>query len=51
MYNPLDGEQYEFVELTNLGQLPADLSGAFFNGIDFHFRGIARWRRARASPS
>ncbi|MEZ4559663.1 MAG: CotH kinase family protein [Caldilineaceae bacterium] len=37
MYNPLDGEQYEFVELTNLGQLPADLSGAFFNGIDFHF--------------
>lgn len=37
MYNPLDGERYEFVELTNVGDLPADLTGAFFRGIDFHF--------------
>ncbi len=37
MYNPLDGERYEFLELTNLGRLPADLSGAFFEGIDFYF--------------
>ena len=37
MYNPPDGERYEFVELTNLGDLPADLSGAYFTGIDFRF--------------
>ncbi len=37
MYNPFDGEAYEFVELKNVGVLPVDLSLAFFTGIDFTF--------------
>lgn len=37
MYNPLGGELYEFVEIQNLGELTADLSGAYFEGIKFRF--------------
>ena len=37
MYNPQGGEAYEFVELQNLGEVSVDLSGAFFEGIDFRF--------------
>ena len=37
MYNPPGGEAYEFVELTNFGEVEADLSGAFFEGIDYRF--------------
>ena len=37
MYHPLDGDRYEFVELKNVGDLPVDLSGAYFQGIEFRF--------------
>lgn len=37
MYHPPDGEAYEFIELQNQGALDADLSGAYFEGIDFRF--------------
>jgi len=37
MYNPADGDGYEFVEITNLGAVAADLSLAYFEGIDFRF--------------
>ncbi len=37
MYNPVGDEGYEYVELTNLGEIAADLSGAYFEGIDFRF--------------
>ena len=38
MYNPAQGERFEYVELTNSGAVPVDLSGwAFTNGIEFTF--------------
>ena len=37
MYNPVGGERYEYIELANLGEIDADLSGAYFDGIDFRF--------------
>jgi hypothetical protein len=37
MYNPYMDEQAEFLELKNVGNTAADLSGAYFDGIDFHF--------------
>jgi len=37
MYNPLDGGDYEFLELTNVGDAEMDLSYAQFEGVDFHF--------------
>lgn len=37
MYNPPGGEAYEFVELSNLGGTPVDLSGFSFDGIIFRF--------------
>jgi hypothetical protein len=37
MYHAQGGAEYEYLELTNLGDLPADLSRAYFTGIDFHF--------------
>ncbi|MEZ4767563.1 MAG: lamin tail domain-containing protein [Caldilineales bacterium] len=37
MYNPADGDDYEFLELTNVGSLGVDLSGAAFEGIDLRF--------------
>ena len=37
MYNPLGGDDYEFLELTNVGALDVDLSGAAFEGIDLRF--------------
>ena len=37
MYNPIDDEKMEFLELTNVGNTAADLSGAYFVGIDFRF--------------
>ncbi len=41
MYHPAagehGGEEYEFVEVQNRGDLAADLSYAYFEGIDYHF--------------
>jgi hypothetical protein len=43
MYNPLggyvdgDGDEYEFIELKNLGTSPLDLSNASFEGIQYTF--------------
>ena len=37
MYNPIGGDEYEFLELTNVGSLEVDLSGAAFEGIDLRF--------------
>lgn len=37
MYNPPGGDGYEFVEIQNVGDRPADLSNAYFEGIDFRF--------------
>lgn len=37
MYNPRDGEAYEFLELANQGPLPVDLSGFTLDGVDFRF--------------
>jgi hypothetical protein len=37
MYNPYLDERMEFLELTNVGNTAADLSGAYFEGIRFRF--------------
>ena len=37
MYNPEGGERYEFIELSNTGALPVDLSSAYFEGIQYRF--------------
>jgi hypothetical protein len=37
MYNPYLDENMEFIELANVGNTAADLSGAYFAGIDFRF--------------
>jgi hypothetical protein len=37
MYNPPGQEEYEFIELKNMGQHPFNLAGLFFEGIDFTF--------------
>ena len=37
MYNPIGGDEYEFLELTNAGSLEIDLSDASFEGIDLRF--------------
>jgi len=37
MYNPVGGSAYEFIELQNVGQRPADLSNASFTGVEFVF--------------
>ncbi len=38
MYNPAQGERFEYVELTNSGTAPVNLGGwKFTNGIDFTF--------------
>jgi hypothetical protein len=37
MYNPVGGDDYEFIELQNTGAQTVDLSGASFEGIDFVF--------------
>lgn len=37
MYNPPGGGDYEFLELTNVGDAQMDLSFAQFEGIRFHF--------------
>jgi hypothetical protein len=45
MYHPLwgavpgDEDEYEFLELQNTGPEPLDLSGFYFEGIDFRFPG------------
>ena len=39
MYNPPAGQDFEFIELENSGDLTIDLSGlSFSNGIDYTFR-------------
>jgi hypothetical protein len=37
MYRPYLNEAMEFLELKNVGNTAADLSGAYFEGIDFRF--------------
>ena len=38
MYNPPAGQDYEFIELENSGELTIDLSGLrFSNGVEFSF--------------
>jgi hypothetical protein len=37
MYNPYVDEEMEFLELANVGDVPLDLGGAYFEGIDFRF--------------
>jgi hypothetical protein len=37
MYNPYLDQEMEFLEIANLGNTAADLSGAYFEGIDFRF--------------
>ncbi|MDG2123654.1 MAG: lamin tail domain-containing protein, partial [Verrucomicrobiales bacterium] len=37
MYNPTGGNAYEFIELTNTGARPFDLSFATFDGIGYTF--------------
>ncbi|HYE33646.1 MAG TPA: lamin tail domain-containing protein [Methylomirabilota bacterium] len=37
MYNPAGGSAYEFLELWNSGDVPVNLAGASFSGIDFTF--------------
>ena len=37
MYNPIGGSAYEFIRLKNIGDQTVDLSGAYFEGIQFQF--------------
>jgi len=37
MYNPPGGDDYEFIELKNIGDTHLDLSGMAFEGIAFSF--------------
>jgi len=37
MYNPIGDEEAEFLELKNVGEVAADLSGAYFDGITYVF--------------
>jgi len=37
MYNPPGGDDYEFIELSNFGSAPADLSNMYFAGIRYAF--------------
>lgn len=37
MYHAQDGPEYEYLELKNIGALPADLSRAYFDGITYRF--------------
>lgn len=37
MYNPYGGQEIEFLELKNIGTTAADLSGAYFEGIEYLF--------------
>lgn len=37
MYRPPDGDEFEFLELTNLGGTPLNISGFSFTGISFRF--------------
>lgn len=37
MYNPREGDDYEFVELKNISSEPLNLAGSSFEGINFTF--------------
>ncbi len=37
MYNPIEGDDYEFIELQNTGNSELDISGVYFEGLDFSF--------------
>lgn len=37
MYHPPGGDEFEFVELQNIGGVPVDVSGFRFNGLNFRF--------------
>jgi hypothetical protein len=44
LYKPNGGNDYEFIELLNIGSTPLNLSGVRFNnGIDYTFRPGPRW--------
>ena len=38
MYHPIGGNDYEFIEISNIGDNPLNLSGAYFEGIEITFR-------------
>ncbi|MDX1521085.1 MAG: lamin tail domain-containing protein [Anaerolineae bacterium] len=38
MYNPDSGSDYEFIELYNAGDVLLDLSGIYFEGIEYTFK-------------
>ncbi len=40
MYNPRGGNEYEFIELKNVGETEVDLSNSWFEGIDFTFPAV-----------
>ena len=42
LYNPYWDENMEFLEVANVGNTAADLSGAYFVGVDFRFGDGAR---------
>lgn len=37
MYHPVGDDEAEFLELSNVGAVTADLSGAYLDGVDFRF--------------
>lgn len=37
MYEPIDGDAYEFIELQNIGATTVDLSGCSFEGLSYVF--------------
>jgi len=41
MYNPPGDDAYEFIELQNIGGVPFNLGGYYFDGIDYRFRNDA----------
>ncbi len=36
-YNPVGGDAYEFIELSNVGDQPVDLGGAYLDGVTYVF--------------
>ena len=36
-YNPVSGDAYEFIEISNVGDQPVELGGAYLDGVTFVF--------------
>ena len=49
MYHPVGDEEAEFLELANLGELTADLTGAYLEGVDYRFPDDARLGARRSA--